>query len=82
MINRSVVVGVLLIVAYFGMSWEERKAREEKESELRVRLEADQKARQAEQERLLAHEREIQIAKASATGQMPDVGGTVRLDLN
>ena len=28
-INRSVVVGVLLIVAYFGMSWEERKAREE-----------------------------------------------------
>mgnify|MGYP001764880508 CR=1 FL=1 len=29
LINRSVVVGVLLIVAYFGMSWEERKAREE-----------------------------------------------------
>lgn len=28
-INRTVVVGVLLIVAYFGMSWEERKAREE-----------------------------------------------------
>ncbi|MEQ1794766.1 MAG: ATP-binding protein [Nitrospira sp.] len=28
-INRSVVVGVLFIVAYFGMSWEERKAREE-----------------------------------------------------
>ena len=28
-INRSVVVGVLLIVSYFGMSWEERKAREE-----------------------------------------------------
>lgn len=28
-INRSVVVGILLIVAYFGMSWEERKAREE-----------------------------------------------------
>ncbi|MFO0707308.1 MAG: ATP-binding protein [Nitrospira sp.] len=28
-INRSVVAGVLLIVAYFGMSWEERKAREE-----------------------------------------------------
>lgn len=28
-INRTVVAGVLLIVAYFGMSWEERKAREE-----------------------------------------------------
>jgi signal transduction histidine kinase len=28
-INRSVVVGVLLLVAYLGMSWEERKAREE-----------------------------------------------------
>lgn len=28
-INRTVVVGVLLIVAYIGMSWEERKAREE-----------------------------------------------------
>lgn len=28
-INRTVVVGVLLIVAYFAMSWEERKAREE-----------------------------------------------------
>jgi signal transduction histidine kinase len=28
-INRSVVVGVLLVVAYIGMSWEERKAREE-----------------------------------------------------
>lgn len=28
-INRSVVVGVLLLVAYLGMRWEERKAREE-----------------------------------------------------
>lgn len=28
-INRTVVVGVLLMVAYIGMSWEERKAREE-----------------------------------------------------
>ncbi|MCI0426636.1 MAG: ATP-binding protein [Nitrospiraceae bacterium] len=28
-INRSVVAGVLLIVAYIGMTWEERKAREE-----------------------------------------------------
>jgi two-component system, NtrC family, sensor kinase len=28
-INRSVVVGVLLVVASIGMSWEERKAREE-----------------------------------------------------
>jgi len=28
-INRSVVAGVLLIVAYVGMTWEERKAREE-----------------------------------------------------
>ncbi len=28
-INRSVVVGVLVLVAYLGMSWEERKAREE-----------------------------------------------------
>jgi two-component system, NtrC family, sensor kinase len=28
-INRSVVVGVLLLVAYLGTSWEERKAREE-----------------------------------------------------
>ena len=28
-INRSVVVGVLLTVAYLGVSWEERKAREE-----------------------------------------------------
>ena len=28
-INRSVVAGVLLLVAYLGMSWEERKAREE-----------------------------------------------------
>ncbi len=28
-INRSVVVGVLLVVAYIGMRWEERKAREE-----------------------------------------------------
>lgn len=28
-INRSVVVGVLFLVAYLGMSWEERKAREE-----------------------------------------------------
>jgi two-component system NtrC family sensor kinase len=28
-INRTVVVGVLLVVAYIGMSWEERKAREE-----------------------------------------------------
>ena len=28
-INRSVVVGVLLSVAYLGVSWEERKAREE-----------------------------------------------------
>lgn len=28
-INRTVVVGVLLLVAYLGMSWEERKAREE-----------------------------------------------------
>ncbi len=28
-INRSVVVGVLLLVAYLGASWEERKAREE-----------------------------------------------------
>lgn len=28
-INRSVVVSVLLLVAYLGMSWEERKAREE-----------------------------------------------------
>lgn len=28
-INRSVVVGVLLVVAYLGMRWEERKAREE-----------------------------------------------------
>src|SRR5215210_2821888 len=28
-INRSVVAGVLLVVAYFGMTWEERKAREE-----------------------------------------------------
>jgi two-component system, NtrC family, sensor kinase len=27
-INRSVVAGVLLIVAYIGMTWEERKARE------------------------------------------------------
>ena len=27
-INRSVVVGVLLLVSYLGMSWEERKARE------------------------------------------------------
>lgn len=29
LINRSVVVGVLLLVAYLGVSWEERKAREE-----------------------------------------------------
>ncbi|MBS0168689.1 sensor histidine kinase [Nitrospira sp. CMX1] len=29
LINRSVVVSVLLLVAYLGMSWEERKAREE-----------------------------------------------------
>lgn len=28
-INRSVVVGVLLLVAYLGVSWEARKAREE-----------------------------------------------------
>lgn len=28
-INRSVVVAVLLVVAYIGMTWEERKAREE-----------------------------------------------------
>ena len=28
-INRSVVAGVLVLVAYLGMSWEERKAREE-----------------------------------------------------
>jgi len=28
-INRSVVVGVLLLVAYLAVSWEERKAREE-----------------------------------------------------
>jgi two-component system, NtrC family, sensor kinase len=28
-INRSVVTGVLLLVAYLGVSWEERKAREE-----------------------------------------------------
>lgn len=28
-INRSLVVGVLLVVAYIGMTWEERKAREE-----------------------------------------------------
>ncbi|HJT20017.1 MAG TPA: ATP-binding protein [Nitrospira sp.] len=28
-INRSVVAGVLLVVAYVGMTWEERKAREE-----------------------------------------------------
>ena len=28
-INRSVVVGVLFLVAYLGTSWEERKAREE-----------------------------------------------------
>lgn len=28
-INRSVVVGVLLLVAYLSVSWEERKAREE-----------------------------------------------------
>jgi two-component system NtrC family sensor kinase len=28
-INRSVVVGVLLLVGYLGMNWEERKAREE-----------------------------------------------------
>ncbi len=28
-INRSVVAGVLLAVAYIGMTWEERKAREE-----------------------------------------------------
>lgn len=28
-INRSVVVGVLLMVAFLGMRWEERKAREE-----------------------------------------------------
>lgn len=28
-INRTVVAGVLLIVAYIGMTWEERKAREE-----------------------------------------------------
>ena len=28
-INRSVVAGVLLIVAYIGMTWEERKTREE-----------------------------------------------------
>lgn len=28
-INRSVVVGVLLLVAYLGVRWEERKAREE-----------------------------------------------------
>jgi two-component system, NtrC family, sensor kinase len=28
-INRSLVAGVLLIVAYIGMTWEERKAREE-----------------------------------------------------
>jgi signal transduction histidine kinase len=29
LINRSVVVSVLLLVAYLGMNWEERKAREE-----------------------------------------------------
>src|SRR5262245_53515872 len=28
-INHSVVAGVLLLVAYIGMTWEERKAREE-----------------------------------------------------
>ena len=28
-INRSVVAGMLLVVAYIGMTWEERKAREE-----------------------------------------------------
>jgi signal transduction histidine kinase len=28
-INRTVVAGVLLVVAYVGMTWEERKAREE-----------------------------------------------------
>ncbi|HXX73875.1 MAG TPA: ATP-binding protein [Nitrospiraceae bacterium] len=28
-INRTVVAGVLLVVAYIGMTWEERKAREE-----------------------------------------------------
>ncbi len=28
-INRSVVAGVLLVVAYIGMTWEERKTREE-----------------------------------------------------
>ena len=27
-INRSVVAGVLLVVAYIGMTWEERKSRE------------------------------------------------------
>ncbi|HSF67978.1 MAG TPA: ATP-binding protein [Nitrospiraceae bacterium] len=29
LINRSVVAGVLLVVAYFGMTWVERKTREE-----------------------------------------------------
>ena len=35
-INRSVVAGVLLVVAYIGMTWEERKTREAVATTLRL----------------------------------------------
>ncbi|MCP9470776.1 MAG: ATP-binding protein [Nitrospira sp.] len=67
-VNRSVVAGVLLLVGYLGMSWEERKAREE-EARAALAREAENLLK-ANQQLIEAKDRLNRSERLAAVGQL------------
>jgi len=67
-VNRSVVAGVLLLVGYLGMSWEERKARE---AEVRAALAREtENLLKANQQLIEAKDRLNRSERLAAVGQL------------
>ncbi|MCP9448464.1 MAG: ATP-binding protein [Nitrospira sp.] len=67
-VNRSVVAGVLLLVGYLGMSWEERKARE---AEARAALAREtENLLKANQQLIEAKDRLNRSERLAAVGQL------------
>lgn len=67
-VNRSVVVGVLLVVGYLGMTWEERKARE---AEARAALAREtENLLKANQQLIEAKDRLNRSERLAAVGQL------------
>ncbi|MCP9443306.1 MAG: ATP-binding protein [Nitrospira sp.] len=67
-VNRSVVAGVLLMVGYLGMTWEERKARE---AEARAALAREtEKLLKANQQLIEAKDRLNRSERLAAVGQL------------